>query len=164
LWNLYSGGAYGRGAHGKERRHDKGGRKQQKGACTVRGGAHGKGGAHGEGRARGKGAHGKGAWAASRARKAKGARTGKGHAPKRGAHTPRGTYAHAPNNGPWPHATWLAWGAYVHTHHWGREWRARKVPRRRVYMSYPPHLKLPSLLFLAPYLAPTKCFVWDFGS
>jgi hypothetical protein len=35
---------------------------------------------------------------------------------------------------------------------------ARTAPRRRVYMSCPPHLKLPSLLLLAPCLAPAKCF------
>jgi hypothetical protein len=42
----------------------------------------------------------------------------------------------------------------------GAQTRACTVSGRRVYMAYPPHLKLPSLFLLALCLAPAKCFAW----
>jgi hypothetical protein len=100
-----------------------------------------------------KGAHGK---EGTHAGHACGARTAKG-----GHARPRGTYVRAPWDGHGlPPRGWR--GCIRARPSLGHERGARTASRKGLYIFCHPHLKLPSLLLLAPCLAPTKCFAWDF--
>jgi hypothetical protein len=142
-----------KGAHGKEGAHA--GRAH--GARTAMGartwGAHGNGGVHSHGGACGKGRH---EWPQGHARQ-EGART------STGALTAKGRVHAYPLGWPRPPATWVAW-AHTRAPIIGEQTGgAHGFKEGGLYMFCHPHLKLPSLLLLAPCLAPAKCFAWDFG-
>jgi hypothetical protein len=123
-------------------------------ARTASMGAHVSWGANGRGRTV---AHGEGARACVGSPAAEGRPRQRG-APGRGAHTC------TPSIGG-------AYGARMAASHVVRgganvralQWRRASLKWGGCKWGYLPHLKVPSLLLLAPCLAPAKCFAWDFG-
>jgi hypothetical protein len=92
-----------------------------------------------------------------------GARTGKGRAREGGAawggaHVGAHGQGHAREGG-------AAWGgAHGQLACTRAPVNGARTARRGAYIYFAlPHWNLPSLLLLAPCLAPEKCFAWDFG-